>query len=349
MGSLLKFSGIVTKVRAMQSHLLTHENFEEIAGLKSVTEVVTYLKQTHSYGTLFGQVDENTLHRGDVEKLLAQSLYDDYSRLYLFSGLEIRKFLKLYLKRYEVDLINYCARIVFNHYREPLDLNYKKAFFNRYSQISIDRLLTAGTMHELVEALADTEYYEPLRRLQEEPDATLFDYDLALDLYYFSAIWKEKKKVLKKNDLEVFTRDSGSKIDLLNLQWIYRAKKYYHMKPADIYSMIIPIHYHLKPELLKELVEADSPEEFLAGIRRTYYVRKYDLDDTHTIETLYKDCLNHLYMTERRRSPYSISAVNTYLFLKEEEIQKLTTTLECIRYGLTPQETLEYAGGVKKQ
>ena len=35
-------------------------------------------------------------------------------------------------------------------------------------------------------------------------------------------------------------RDRGSKIDLLNLQWIYRAKKYYNMKPADIYLLLMP-------------------------------------------------------------------------------------------------------------
>ena len=84
-----------------------------------------------------------------------------------------------------------------------------------------------------------TEYYEPLRKLRDSNASTLFDYDLALDLYYYTTLWKEKKKVLKKRELEIFTRDIGSKIDLLNLQWIYRAKKYFKMQPADIYSMII--------------------------------------------------------------------------------------------------------------
>lgn len=348
MGNLLKFSGIVTKIRAMQSKLLSPEDFESISNLKNVTEVVLYLKQTPSYGKLFRNIDENTLHRGDIEKVLIQSLYDDYSRIYLFSGLEIRNFLKMYLKRYEVDLINYCSRIVFNHYQEPFDLSHKKDFFNKYSQISIEKLMTARTMEELVDTLQGTEYYAPLRQLQEHSKPTLFDYDLALDLYYFSAIWKEKKKVLKKNDLEVFTRDSGTKIDLLNLQWIYRAKKYYHMEPAAIYSLIIPIHYHLRKDLLKELVESSSLEEFLTCMEKTHYARKYQFDNSHTIEKLYADCLNHLYRTDRRHSPYSISAINTYLFLKEEEIKRLTTTLECIRYGLTPQETVEYAGGVIK-
>ena len=61
---------------------------------------------------------------------------------------------------------------------------------------------------------------------------------------------------------------------------------------------------------------------------------------------LYKDTLKHLYLTDRKKNPYSIAAINTYLFLKEEEIDKITTVLECIRYGLTKGETLAYLGGV---
>nr|WP_330424443.1 V-type ATPase subunit [Dorea sp. AM58-8] len=55
-----------------------------------------------------------------------------------------------------------------------------------------------------------------------------------------------------------------------------------------------------------------------------------------------------MYLSDRRRNPYSLATVNTYLFLKEEEINRLTTALECIRYGLTPRETLGYIGGAKK-
>lgn len=348
MGGLLKYSGIVTKIRAMQSHLLTDKNFEEIANLSSVAEIVAYLKNTPGYEEILRDADINTLHRGDVEKLLTQSLYNDYSRLYSFSSLEVRRFLKLYMKRYEVDLINYCSRIVFNHYQEPFDLNYKKPFFDKYSQISIDSLMTARSMDGLVEALHDTEYYKPLKKLSENEKTSLFDYDLALDLYYFSSIWNERKKVLTKEDLEMFTKSSGFKIDLLNLQWIYRAKKYYTLSSTDIYSMLIPIQYHLKNEELKHLVEAAGVDEFMTLAQKTYYAKRYTFDKIHTIEHLYKDCLNHLYQAERRKFPYSLSAVNTYLFLKEEEIQKLTTTLECIRYGLTPKETLEYAGGVQQ-
>ena len=129
MGNILVYSGIVTKIRAMEARLLTPEQFEEIANLHTVPEVYSYLKDHSAYADVLDEIDEDRLHRGDIEKVLIQSLYRDYTKIYRFSSLEQRKFLKLYLKRYEIDLINYCFRIVINHYAEPFDLNYKRPFF----------------------------------------------------------------------------------------------------------------------------------------------------------------------------------------------------------------------------
>lgn len=245
MGNLLKYSGIVTKIRAMEAKLLTPEQFADIANLRSVPDIADYLRKNTAYAEVLDTLTEDQIHRGNIEKVLVQSLYHDYTKIYRFCGPNQRKFLKLYLKRYEVDLINYCLRIVINHYQEPFDLNHKKPFFDKYSQISIEKLITSRTTDQLVENLKGTEYYEPLKKLKDSQSVTLFDYDLALNLYYFTAMWKERKKFLKKKELELFTRDCGSKIDLLNMQWIYRSKKHFHLKEADIYSLLIPIHYRV--------------------------------------------------------------------------------------------------------
>ena len=49
---------------------------------------------------------------------------------------------------------------------------------------------------------------------------------------------------------------------MLNLQWIYRSKKYYHMAPADIYALLSPVRYKLSTKEITELVEAVDEEEF---------------------------------------------------------------------------------------
>ena len=154
---------------------------------------------------------------------------------------------------------------------------------------------------------------------------------------------KDKKKK------EIYTRDCGMKIDLLNLNWIYRAKKYYHMLPPDIYLMTIPIHYRIKVDEFKALVEAPTVDQFMQLLANTYYENRFHaMQRSEGMEQFYKACIHGMYLSDRRRNPYSLATVNTYLFLKEEEINRLTTALECIRYGLTPRETLGYIGGAKK-
>ena len=330
----------------MQAKLLTEKDFENIANLKSVPEAIDYLKEKPAYADYVNRMDVSLYHRGNVEKVLYQSLFDDYTRIFRFAGMEQKKFLKIYWKRYEIDLINYCLRIIFNHYDKPFDLEYKKEFFDKYSQISIDKLITSRNIVELVDNLRGTEYYAPLQKLRDAEDANLFDYDLALDLYYFSSMWKKNKRLLKGKELELYTRDCGTKIDLLNIQWIYRAKKYYHMLPPDIYSLTIPIHYRISVEEFKMLVEAPTLEEFERQLGTTYYAKKLVGFEGKKLEHIYKECLKRLYLSDRRKNPYSIATVNTYLFLKEEEIYKLTTALECIRYGLSSRDTLGYLGGV---
>lgn len=70
-------------------------------------------------------------------------------------------------------------------------------------------------------------------------------------LLFYNSL-ESTEKVLKKEDKELYQRDCGTQIDLLNMQWIYRAKKYFNMKPADIYQLILPIHYRLSTDRSKE-------------------------------------------------------------------------------------------------
>ena len=344
---LERYSGIVTKVAAMRAKLLKPQDYEQLASMDTVTDIIEYLKQTKSYGKFITQMDESLYHRGNIEKVLIQSLYDDYTRLYRFADMQQKDFLKIFMKRYEVDLVRYCLRIVFNHSNVPFDLNYKKPFFDKYSKIRIDQLVTAKNIDHLVDYLKNTEYYAPLSRIRQSGASTLADYELALDLYYFSMMWKERKGNWDKKDKEMLTKELGAKIDLLNLQWIYRAKKYYHMLAPDIYTLLIPIQHKLSNQEFKDLVEAPSVEEFKRRLNETYYGKKYEFGEQVQIESIVNECVEHILTIAYRNHPYSLASIQQYLFLKEEEIYKITTALECIRYGLSQRETLQYL--VQKQ
>ena len=342
MGNVMAYSGITTKVRAMSAKLLKEKDYDTIAGLGTVTEAIEYLKDKTAYAPYVERMDVSLYHRGNVEKILYQSLFDDYSRLFRFAGMKQKTFLKLYWKRYEIDLINYCLRIVFNHYDKPFDLEYKKEFFDRYSQISIDRLITSKNIDELVDNLRDTEYYGALARIRDSGAGTLFDYDLALDLYYFSTMWKKGKRVLKGHEQKIFLKDYGMKIDLLNLQWIYRSKRYYHMTSAQIYALLIPVHHRLKKDVVKALVEAENMSAFSQLLEQTYYAKRYDSFKVDTLESMYAAIMKHILSSESRQDPYSVATIYSYLYHKEHEVNRLIIALECVRYRISADEAMQH-------
>lgn len=84
MGSLLSYSGLTTKIRAMQSRLLTDDQYRELAELKSVPQAVTYLKQQPAYEAILDSLSEEALHRGKIEQLLVNSIYRDFTKIYQF-------------------------------------------------------------------------------------------------------------------------------------------------------------------------------------------------------------------------------------------------------------------------
>ena len=346
MGNLRTYSGITTKIRAMQAKLLTNADFESIANLRAVPEVIEFLKEKPAYTKYINRMDAALYHRGNVEKVLTQSFYDDYMKIFRFVGMEQKKFLKTYWKRYEIDLINYCLRIVFNHYEIPFEKKKKKEVFDKYSQLSVSKLVQTKNVEELIDNLKGTEYYSPLQTLRESGAATLFDYVLTLELYYFSMMWRDEKRLLKGKERELFIRDYGIRIDLTNLQWIYRAKKYYNMLPTDIYAMMIPIQYRFSKEEFKALVEAPSVEEFIKQVGLTRYGKKLSFDEGRMLERQCRNILEAAYLSDRRRNPYSVATINAYLFLKEGEIRKIISALECIRYCLASRDISGYLGGV---
>ena len=178
--------------------------------------------------------------------------------------------------------------------------------------------------------------------IQNHDTALLFDYGMALDLYYFSMIWNVRKKLFSGKDLEQITTAYGEKFDMLNLQFISRSKRYFSMAPADIYALLIPMNYKLKKEEITALVEASTREEAQQIFRKTYYGKKYDHLSAHNLEEFYNYMLRTTLEKASRKDPYSVAMLYSYMYHKEHEVNRLTIAIECIRYGVAPDEAMQY-------
>lgn len=340
MGNVLSYSGLSTKIRAMKVKLISPEQFEEIAQMSSVSQVVAYLKRTPEYEDRWKGVDETDIHRGQVEQLLKKSVFENYTKIYHFANPKQREFLALYFKRYETFLLKECMRNIFDHRDISIDFSLYLDFYKRHSQLDIERLAQCTTMEQLVDAVKGSEYYAPLSHVSNRENPLLFDYGMALDLYYFRLIWKIKDKLFSGNDLTEITRAYGCKFDLLNLQWIQRSKQYYQMDPVDIYALLIPANYKLKKDDISRLVEAADMTEFKQLLSNTYYGNHYPQLNTITLEEFYNYLLRYTLERDSSKDPYSVAVMYSYLYEKAHEVNRLTTAIECVRYGVDPQEAM---------
>ena len=96
MGNVLSYSGLSTKIRAMQSRLINEQQFQEIVQLSGVPQVAAYLKRTPEYAKAWSSLDENDIHRGEIEKLLKKSIFGNFSRIYHFANRNSENFWTLF-------------------------------------------------------------------------------------------------------------------------------------------------------------------------------------------------------------------------------------------------------------
>ena len=339
---LLAYSGITTKVRAMESRLLKPEQFRELAEQEDVRSAADYLKEQPAYAEVFDGLDDTKLHRGYIEQILTQSEYQDFTRLYRFSSMKQRKFLDLYFKHYEVEVIKKLLRHMLGGREGQTDLSMFQGFFEKHSELDLETLCRAKNFSEFTEALEGTVYGKLLSQMQEKGQTGLFDCELKLDLFYFKLLWKLRNKLLSKTERKILDDCFGSRLDLLNIQWICRARSFYRLSQAEIYALLIPVHYRLRADKVKLLVEAEDDAKFFAVLRETPYGKQEELQTGQMpdIQLLSNQMLNRIYGRTGHRYPHSPAVLDSYLYRKELEMRKIVTALEGIRYGLPASEIM---------
>ena len=166
---------------------------------------------------------------------------------------------------------------------------------------------------------------------------------MALDQYYFANIWSVKEKLFKKRDLEEITKAYGNKFDMLNLNGFNRQKILPHDSCMIFTQLLIYlVHYRLSRREISALVEAGDEEEFKHILDTTYYKKRFPELVPEKLEAFYNLNLKNILETESRKYPHSVIMLYSYLYHKEHEVDRLTTAIECVRYGLSSAEILKY-------
>lgn len=344
----VEYSAVAAKLKAMYSRFLKDSDYEELLTKKSVNDVCGYLKSIDGYNDALGNVNERDVHRGQMEILLEQDIIDEYIRLYNFVDHKKRLLLEYWFMRREVEFLKREMRYIYTHEErsgDEINQDRFEAFFETHTKINRDIMNNARSLSDCIEACKDTPYAEPLQRA-DNLNADFFSMGMILDAYYYIALWRAIGRNLDDEQAKLLKKLIGTEIDMLNLMWIYRGKKYFNLPSEIIFTYLLPIRYRLTEEAVKRLVNEESVERFTASVNElTSYGELFeDCESGRFPEENYRYIYNKLSKSIFVNHSESMAAIFAYLNLKEVEFNNITAITEGIRYSLNTDSIRKHIG-----
>lgn len=335
------YCAVNAKIKAMYADCLTDKDYSAMIAMHDVGQVCSYLKSTPAYEDVLKDITESEMHRATIEEILSHKLFTQYVRLYNFMDKAHRDILRFWFMRMEVEYLKHRIRYIFNKesgvYIETEDEGSK--FFIEHTKINCKLASSSKTLADFVESCVDTPYYK-LLKTAESIKSDYFSIAMMLDRLYYTLLWRAKNK-LPKSERAAFEAYVGPVVDMLNIMWIYRGKKYFDFDREVIYTYLIPVHYRLSEDCIKEMVSGNGAEAVIEAAAETKYKALFDgVGEEYFIEQNYTMLeiknAKRLFVNE----PMSMAAIFSYFSLKESEINKITTIIEGVRYG-SSQELLK--------
>lgn len=327
-----EYGALNTKLSVLKRKMLNVGDYEILIEKNSIKDMINVLKEKELYFEILKDLSVEDVHRGEFEtRLRAQAL----KKMKEFKSYLPRRPLEFYntmFMRYEVEDLKLILRTISRG--DEIGEIQDKLLELGHKNIDYRKLEQSPNVEVFVETLKDTIYYYPLRSLtQEDMEAREFHMEMNLENVYFRELYKAAKS-LGGIDRDIILDLLGTNIDLINLQFVYRAKKYYNISPEETLNYSIPGGKTLKYLMLKDLIYAPDVRAFLDKIskNRKYRTLFEDVGSDMDIDIRMSRQMNQMFHKYERQYPFTISGLIYFIHRLEYEIKDITTITESIRY-----------------
>jgi V/A-type H+/Na+-transporting ATPase subunit C len=343
MSSVVKYAAVNTKIRSMEGNLLSKNQLQYLIQSKDYSDALQYLKNETEYREVLKNFNLSDIHRGQLEVILRKNYVKNFSKLYHYFSGSYRKLFNILFMRFEIEDLKVIIRGKYIGKTEE-DLVNLITYESPLNYINYKELIGSKDIEDLVHRLKNTPYYKYLIPLAKEVrEEGLFRLEMCLDFVYFIKLRKFLKKI-EKEDREVIQTTNGIYADLLNIQWIFRGKKYYKLSPEELLNFTIYDGYKLNKDTLKILCYTPSIEEFYQRVNKLPYGNIFE-KSKYKEYLLEKEILVYtkkIYEKYKRENKLDISVVVAYLELSLLECRDIISIVENKRYNQNNEETLKY-------
>ncbi|RKX83536.1 MAG: hypothetical protein DRP57_07735 [Spirochaetes bacterium] len=349
--NIVKYSAVNSKIHALKSNLLTEDDYRELIGMRSIPEIARNLSEKDFYSELFKKVDPEIIHRRDLELLIRNKVIDVLNKFRnLFHGPE-RGIILLLLKRYEIENLKLAIRNALTEAKSDIrDLSSKFYNLGEFAEINPQNIALCKNTDGVLNALEGTDYYAEIKHILESgiksTQNIVYILETSLDKWYISLIKMTAQKLSREARESVF-KNIGMYVDLSNLEWILRAKKFYSFSAEELYNSLFHTGYRLKKDYLRMACDTKTVDEAIEFFSGCFYAAIFkDLKDGDTFPSELSQRIQRYFFKTINAgalaNEFTFSKLFEYLYLVEFEFKDIILITEAVRYSMGKEEIPRY-------
>ncbi len=331
-------AAVITKARAKYGKRLKEKDYKALLKCSNVASVVSYLKAHTKYADVLSKLNENEVHRGQVETLLKQKVFYDFDSLCRYEMSEGSPFSEFIIRRYEIEqLVHFLLLLSCNKQEQYIFA--LPSYFNKHTDIDLYKLSACKDFDSFINTLKKGEYQQILKNFAPDKDGIIdiAGAEDALNIYsykeLYSAIAKRKSKKQKENLIKLCDYVN----DFCNISRILRLKKYYNMDEQTIKSHLMPFG-SIKQKTLDDMCQAKDIDEVFDIIATTRIGKRIkqmsiEKEEQLSIKSRYNMCKRLLYYSS---DPAVV--LLSYMYVSEAELKNIITIVEGVRYNCSPEQ-----------
>ncbi len=338
MSAVYTYGLVNARVRAKRSGLLNASGYKALAAAVDLPETLNLLSR-FKYKTMIERARDLSIE--SLERLLIREEVRQILDIKNSCRGPAREIIARMLSRIDAENVKSILRAWQKHARKVDDLIECPGL----AVLPVTRLLEAPNLTKLTEQLGSFPFYGALLKAAEGFDRrkSLFEIEVTIDKSLYEEIWNLTAQ-LPKTDQNIVRRMVGIEIDLKNLDWVARIRKYYLTQIGATENSLIPNGYRLPYTTLRKMITtgsiSDGLDKFMPGLAPE---TAPDTDQITALERL-EQFLNQALFHEANRLfleyPLSIASTIGYYFLIRIESRNIRTMINSKYYKLAPQVIL---------
>lgn len=336
--SIFSDNVVIAKTRTMYGNMLKSKQYEDLIICKSVPDIAAYLKNNTTYSNILGNVNEVTIHRGQLEVLLKKQAFENYSKIYHYLNGNDNDMFKMIIEEFEIlEILRMILLLKANNPGEYIIS--LSGFLISKCHINLLELAKVRSFDDLLECLSNTHYYKILLKhkpTEENPKIDYISCEHSMYNHFFKRLFNMINNKTKKSEKIELNRLVGTRLDNLNMCNIYREKILFKSDPSQIKKRIFPFFRSLTKDKIEKVISSSDSDQVNKLMQELFSnddkINNIDDEEVCYIEN-YTSRLKHKLCKHYLHLSNNVSTVfYAFYVLSQIEISNLIYIIEGIRY-----------------